>query len=204
VFFGRSRQDRKHLEAAHDPPAIMLVPLIVLAVLAFAGGYLGLPHVLGLGSTIEEFLHPVFAGTTLVAEAESAILEWVMIGAAVVAVAVGAGLAYWLYLARAGLAARWTEGAEWLHNLLFNAYYVDRVYRELIVEPLRAVGRALSGTAEVMGVDRATDGLAELVGAIGAGVRRLQTGLVRNYALGMLAGVVALLAYFLVHRLFGW
>jgi len=205
VFYGKSRLERRRAEGAHDPSALMLVPLIVLAVLAAVGGYVGLPHVLGMGSAMQEFLDPVFAATTLVGEAaESAALEWLMIGAAVVAVAVGAALAYWLYLAREGLAARMARGAEWLYDLLFNAYYVDRVYRELIVEPLRAAGRGLSGTVEVMGVDRAVDGLAALVGMLGEGVRRVQTGLVRNYALGMLAGVVALLGYFLLRTLIGW
>ena len=205
VFYGRSRGERRRAEAAHDPSALMLVPLILLAVLAIVGGYLGLPHVLGLGNAIEAFLEPVFAGTTLTGHAAaSSVIEWLMIAAAVVVVAAGAGLAYWLYLAREGLAARWTKGAEGVHNLLFNAYHVDTVYTTIVVEPLRSVGRALSETVEVMGVDRAADGLAELVGALGTGVRRLQTGLVRNYALGMLAGVVLLLGYFLARILIGW
>ncbi|MBN1657364.1 MAG: NADH-quinone oxidoreductase subunit L [Anaerolineae bacterium] len=204
VFYGRARGERRRAEEAHDPAVVMLVPLIGLAVLAVVGGYLGLPHVVGVGSAIEEFLEPVFAGTILAGEAvESVALEWLMIGAAVVAVAAGAGLAYWLYLAREELAARWTREAKWLHDLLFNAYYVDRVYTEVIVNPLRAAGSALSGTVEVMGVDRAVDGLAELVGMLGGGVQRLQTGLVRNYAVGMLIGVVALLGYFLVRALIG-
>jgi NADH:ubiquinone oxidoreductase subunit 5 (subunit L)/multisubunit Na+/H+ antiporter MnhA subunit len=59
-------------------------------------------------------------------------------------------------------------------------------------------------TVEVRGIDGAVNGLAKLAGLAGEGVRRLQTGLVRNYALAMFAGVVALLAYFIVRAVLGW
>ena len=43
-----------------------------------------------------------------------------------------------------------------------------------------------------------------LINLAGEGLRRLQTGLVRNYALAMLVGVVAVLAYFVVRSVFGF
>jgi NADH-quinone oxidoreductase subunit L len=203
AFLGAPRLDRRVARLAHESPPTMLVPLVALAVLAAIGGYVGLPHVLGLGSAIGTFLEPVFAGSTLVAISEvSASLEWALLAAAVLAVALGAFLAYWVYLARQGLGARLARGAGWLYDLLDHAYYADRVYQEVVVRPLRAAARALAEGVEAAG-DRAVDGLAVLVARAGAGVRRLQTGLVRHYALAMLLGAVLVVAYFLLHGLLG-
>jgi NADH-quinone oxidoreductase subunit L len=120
----------------------------------------------------------------------------------VLAVGLGAFAAYWVYLARQGLGARLAQGAGWLYDVLDNAYYVDRAYQEAIVRPLRAAARGLAEGVEV-GSDRAVDGLAALVARAGAGIRRLQTGLVRNYALAMLVGAVLIVAYFLLRSLLG-
>jgi NADH:ubiquinone oxidoreductase subunit 5 (subunit L)/multisubunit Na+/H+ antiporter MnhA subunit len=51
---------------------------------------------------------------------------------------------------------------------------------------------------EARAIDGAVNGLARLAGLAGEGLRRLQSGLVRHYALAMLAGVVLVLLYFLL------
>ena len=96
-----------------------------------------------------------------------------------------------------------TKSARWLYDIVYNKYYVDEAYTEVFVKPLRALAGALTDVVEP-GIDGAVDGLGWLTGLAGEGFRRLQTGLVRNYALAMLAGVVAVLAYFAVRVLLGW
>ena len=204
AFFGQSRLDKKVERHAHESPAVMVVPMIVLAVLAFAGGYVGLPRVLGVGSAIEEFLAPVFADTTVVHAAGEATVEWLLIVLSIVAVAAGILAAYWIYVRNWGLAGRMTQGARWLYDLAFAGYYADRAYMEGVIQPLRALGDALAGAVEERSIDRAVNGVAELVGVAGEGLRRLQTGLVRNYALAMLLGVVAVLAYFVLRGVLRW
>jgi NADH-quinone oxidoreductase subunit L len=204
VFYGKSRLDKKKARQAHESPATMLVPMVVLAVLAVVGGYLGLPKVLGLGSAVESFLEPVFADTALTVQGEvSVATEWLLVVLSVVAVAAGALAAYWIYLRNWGLAARLTRGAQGLYDLLWNGYYVDLVYDEVVVKPLRQLGEALAETVEKQGIDRAVDGLAQLLGLAGQGLRRLQTGLVRNYALAMLLGAVVVVAYFVIRSVIG-
>ena len=56
---------------------------------------------------------------------------------------------------------------------------------------------------EEQSIDRAVNGLARLVGLAGEGLRRLQTGLVRNYALAMFVGIVAVVIYFIVRSVLG-
>jgi len=60
TFFGQPRD--KHLyDHAHESPAVMTVPLIILAVLSTIGGFLGIPLLAG-GQRLKEWLSPVLGG----------------------------------------------------------------------------------------------------------------------------------------------
>jgi NADH-quinone oxidoreductase subunit L len=205
TFYGRSRMDKKTEKQIRESPPIMLVPLVILAALAAMGGYIGLPRVLGVGSAIDGFLEPVFADSIIPQPTHGvATTEVTLIGVATLAVAVGFLTAYWLYVRRWGLAERLTKQARWLYDLLFNAYYMDEAYNEVVVSPLRSLAGILADVVEVRGIDGMVHGLARVTGLAGERIRRLQTGLVRNYALATLAGVVALLAYLLLRGWLKW
>jgi NADH-quinone oxidoreductase subunit L len=182
----------------------MIVPMVILAALASLGGYVGLPKFLGLGNAIDQFLHPVFAGSTVPPHAaEGVTTEIVLVAVSVLAVAVGFFAAYWIYVRHWGLAARVTRSAQWLYDLVYNKYYVDEAYAEAIVKPLRSLGVVLADSVEIRGIDGTVNGIARFVGTIGEGVRRLQTGMTRHYALAIFAGVVLVVGYFVVRSLVG-
>jgi NADH-quinone oxidoreductase subunit L len=205
VFYGKSRMDKKTERHVHESPPVMVVPMVILAVLAAIGGYLGLPEGLGVGHAIDEFLQPVFADVYLPEPpASGATLEWALMLVSVLAAALGILAAYWIYVRNWGLAQRMTRSAQWLYDVVNSKYYVDEAYREAIVNPLRTLGDVLADAVEMRSIDGAVNGLARFVGLAGEGVRRLQTGLVRNYALAMLIGVVAVLAYFVMRGVLGW
>ncbi|OHB86855.1 MAG: NADH-quinone oxidoreductase subunit L [Planctomycetes bacterium RIFCSPHIGHO2_02_FULL_50_42] len=84
AFFGEKRWD-VHI---HHPGTVMVIPLVLLALLAAVGGYMGVPHVLGGGDRISNFLAPNFGnpevhataepsnkGVALAAEDETAVVE---------------------------------------------------------------------------------------------------------------------------------
>ncbi|NIV31671.1 MAG: hypothetical protein GWN58_19940 [Anaerolineae bacterium] len=130
-------------------------------------------------------------------------MDIVLLVVSVLAVAIGFVAAYWIYIRNWGLGARLTSSAQWLYDIVYNKYYVDEAYTEAIVKPLRMLASALTDTVEERSIDRAVNGLAQLVGLAGEGLRRLQTGLVRNYALAIFAGIVAVMIYFIVRSLWG-
>jgi NADH-quinone oxidoreductase subunit L len=205
AFYGRSRLDKRTERQVHESPRVMVVPMVILAVLAAIGGYVGLPEVLRLGNAIDEFLGPVFAGSKIAHPLSGGVTTEVsLMGVAVLALAVGFFAAHWLYVRKWGMAARLTKSARWLYDILYNKYYVDEAYTEAIVKPLRMLADVLTSTVEVRGIDGAVNGLARLVGLAGEGVRRLQSGLVRNYALATLVGVVAILAYLVLRGILRW
>ena len=139
--------------------------------------------------------------------------------------ALGIGLAHRFYVAQPeiseGLASRFSG----LHRLLLNKYYVDELYgataiagtfaaaRRLWTFDRVAVDGAVNGTGWVTVIsawlsgltDRTVvDGVVNLVGWIvresSHAFRRLQTGLVQNYALLMLFGIFAFVSIYLFVR----
>jgi NADH-quinone oxidoreductase subunit L len=114
------------------------------------------------------------------------------------ALAFGAGglLAGWAIYRRAGLAERLARAAGPLYVLLRNLYWVDELYEHAVIRPFYAVSRFFRGFDRwvVDGLVNATGVTVELTGQV---VKLFQTGLVRNYALMFLLGVVAILWYLL-------
>ena len=53
------------------------------------------------------------------------------------------------------------------------------------------------------GIDAIVNGLAQFTGLLGEGVRRLQTGMTRHYALAIFTGVVVVVGYFVIRSLVG-
>jgi NADH-quinone oxidoreductase subunit L len=169
----------------------MTIPLMVLAGLSLVGGLINTPWRLGL----EHFLEPAFEQWEIhLTHAPEASTQTVLaIVSALVGVAGILGAAY-LYLWRDRSPTE--EGAGW--RLLGDAYRVDDLYGKVFVEGGgRAAGFA-AFTVDQKGVDGAVNGVAALTRRVGERLRPIQSGLVRNYALAVLVGAVALLAWFLV------
>jgi NADH-quinone oxidoreductase subunit L len=180
----------------------MIVPLVVLAVLAFLGGYMGLPHFLG-GSAIEGFLAPIFeegAHHTAEAGAHAANvgLEVAFLGISVVVALAGIGLAYVMYVVRPTVPADLAKSLTSLYRLLSNKYYVDELYMAVVVNPLKDLAVWLARVFDARGIDGLVNGIAAFFGWSGQITRKVQTGSVRNYALSILLGVVVLVGYFVL------
>jgi len=112
--------------------------------------------------------------------------------------AAGLGLAMYRYRMMPVKAEAIGRPRTWLHALLINAYYVDAIYDRLIVRPLYALSVVLARVVDLGGIDGIVNGIGRLVMAWGAGLRRVQSGYVVNYALTMLAGAVVVIAFLLV------
>ena len=110
----------------------------------------------------------------------------------------GIGLATWLWLRRPDQAARLAATFPGLHRLLLNKYYVDELYDVTIVQPVRIVSEdGLWRGMDARLVDGAVNGTGQVVGALSAVLRLLQSGSVKAYAAGTLLGVVAILGFYL-------
>ncbi|WP_460446039.1 NADH-quinone oxidoreductase subunit L [Angustibacter aerolatus] len=185
LFFMTFMGKRRWLEDdhPHESPALMTVPMMVLAV---GSALLGLA--LGPTGLIEDWLHPVVGEHP---DVEPVLAPAVITILTLVLVLLGVGLAYLRYwrddVARtAPVGSLATRAAR-------RDLFQDDVNEALLMRPGQHLTRSLV-FADNKGVDGAVGGLAALIGGLSARTRRLQNGFVRTYALGMLAGVVVLLA----------
>ena len=71
TFYGTFRGTQNQKDHLHESPKTMTTPLVVLAVLAALGGFIGVPHVLGGNHWLERFLEPVFRQSAIHAHGHS-------------------------------------------------------------------------------------------------------------------------------------
>jgi NADH-quinone oxidoreductase subunit L len=180
----------------HESPPIMWIPLAVLAVLAVVGGVINLPQLFGIPAEvalrIEEWLHPVLEfGEADIKGTWAYDNKYLLVVAAVAAVALGAGLAYLIYQRRR---IKPFEPA-----ILLNGWFYDRAVSWFMGNPGRD---AFQGVADFDAkvVDGAVVGTATAVKAAATGGRRTQSGYVRQYGAVIGLGAVALLAWFVLVR----
>jgi NADH-quinone oxidoreductase subunit L len=80
-------------------------------------------------------------------------------------------------------------------NVLANGYYIDAAWSRFVDRVLRPAALLISNGLDRGVIDGAVNGIATLARQSGQGLRRVQTGLVRNYALAIVGGAVVLLVY---------
>ncbi|MBZ5577801.1 MAG: NADH-quinone oxidoreductase subunit L [Acidobacteriia bacterium] len=172
AFFGDYRGHEHH---PHESPPVMMIPLVILAALSLAGGYL---------FKVPQFLAPMFP----LAEApENFTLVAVSVGAGVA----GILLAYVMYVAQPGMADSLASGMKGLYTLVYNKYFVDEIYDATVVNPLVGGSRILLWRfADVGIIDGIANGIGSRARDIGGILRRLQSGNIRSYAAWVLFGGV--------------
>jgi NADH-quinone oxidoreductase subunit L len=199
TFQGESRWDRG--VHPHEAPATMTIPLLVLALLSAIGGFAGIPQSLGGGNAFERWLEPVFAPAMeklAPAVPQGEITEYVLMGLSVGVALAGLYVARMWYLRRKeipGLVVRKVPAA---YRILLNKYYVDEFYEGAVVRPaVRGSELLLWKGIDVNVIDRIVNGAAQITAAAGRGLRLIQTGVVQNYMLVFLAGVVLIVGWLL-------
>jgi len=187
----------EHTHGPHESPWTMTVPLVVLACLSAVGGALNLPFTKPSLDFLTRWLQPVFRGVEEI-PAESFTQGLALSTVALVVGVVGILLGWAVY--RGGLTASGTDpGVDRIGRfgaVLTNAYYLDIGLARFVSGPVTGVARFLSDGVDRRTIDGAVNGVGHLVKSGGGGVRRLQSGLMRNYASWILLGAVTLLIYF--------
>ena len=175
---------------ATESPGIMTGPMLLLAFLSIASGWVGIPEGFGLPipDYFAEFVHPSeFAASTF--NVEEPTFSYALGGISVLVAILGIGLAYALYVARPEQAGALARRFSWLHKFLDKGWYFDDLYGATFVRFAMWLGRATRG------FDRNVIG--GFVGEVGRGtlgtgglLQRLQSGGVQNYALFILLSVL--------------
>jgi NADH-quinone oxidoreductase subunit L len=195
TFFGELRATPEVAAHVHESPAVMTVPLIVLALLSIGGGWVGLPEGWLWGPAIGRFLAPATGHPHL---EHGAVGEGTLMVVATGMAALGAGLAWLFYLRRPELPAQLAARLQGLYSLLAGKYWIDEIYDAFIVRPYVRFSGMLWRVIDQGLIDGAVNGTAAFVVVNGQLWRLAQTGNVQHYALVFLGGAAAALLYYVM------
>jgi NADH-quinone oxidoreductase subunit L len=195
VFFGEARWldhgpgVAAHESASihpHEAPPTMAVPVVILGVLSCIGWLINAPF--GGLDFINKWLAPVFPATIAPPVHVDTGTKWVigLIATAVAVVGLVAGLRAW----REKVDVPALEPA-----VLAHGWYIDEQVAHVVSGPLTRVADDTAFGLDENVVDGTVNGVARLAAATGRQLRRLQTGYVRNYALGIGIGAAAILFF---------
>jgi len=204
TFHGENRTGAEEEQHLHEVPAVMWIPLAVLAGLSVVGGWVQIPEALPLLPTVEAFHHwlePVFHPATEIMAARG-------VHAAHVA-PIGGGEAVWaaastllaaavILLTFRAIVRRKVPAVDappprGLAGILYGKWYIDELYDRLIVRPSLALWRGCWKIVDVGIIDGAVNGVAgslRLVGWVGG---LMQTGRVATYLFFFVTGVLVIL-----------
>ena len=205
TFYGEERFDHHHVHP-HESPVTMTLPLWILAILSVFGGLLGIPKALSGGADInilEHWLEPIFANANSIlashhsdAHHHSLALEWGLMAASLAIAIIGILYATSLYKKSSHKPAEMAAKNKGLYNILWNKYFVDEIYHNVFVAPIYKLSLDfLWKIVDVQIIDGIVNGSARAIAVSAENLRKIQSGIAQNYALMMLFGIVAIIAW---------
>src|ERR1039457_4053526 len=188
VLTFRGNERFREVTQGHDPhesPWAMTTPLVVLAALSIVGGLIDLPWV--HHNSLSGFLDPSFGFLPIIGHASGL----AQTGLALVDVAV----AIFGILAAFSI---WRNGADqprYESSFLENVWHWDDVYDDAIGKPLTVASQFGEDVIEPNIIDGAVNAVAVIVRRSADGLRKVQSGFVRQYALAMALGLAVIVVY---------
>jgi NADH-quinone oxidoreductase subunit L len=194
-------ENEGHAHAPHESPAVVTVPLILLAIPSACAGWVIGTLLYGNffgGSIVFSPQHPVMAAlqeefhgvVPMMLHGMTALPFWFALA--------GAGAAGYLYLVRPDLPAVLRRKAGVLVTILMDKYGFDRFNDWFFAGGARLVGGGLWKGGDVAVIDGFVNGSARAVGWFASVVRTLQSGFIYHYAFAMIIGILVLLTMVLL------
>nr|CAA6829963.1 MAG: NADH-ubiquinone oxidoreductase chain L (EC [uncultured Thiotrichaceae bacterium] len=215
VFHGDERMDDETLTHLHEPPKVVTVPLILLAIPSVLAGYLIGP--VALGDFFSQVLLPAQDGfrdiTTILVDGSkhTAISElqaayhgipgFILHGflsPALWLAASGVALAWYMYMKNDEAADWFYDHFGWFHKLLSEKYYLDAFNKNVLANGALYLGNSLWALGDKLLIDGLIVNGAVKAVSKGAGlISRIQTGYLYHYAFTMVLGVALMVGWIL-------
>ena len=190
-------------EKPHESPAVVWVPLALLAVPSLLIGlYTIEPMLFGdffkgvifvdhhAHPAMEELAHEFHGWQAMAIHALQTKPFWLALA--------GVATSYYFYMVKPAIPAAIKQKASVLYNILDNKYYMDRFNEIVFAGGARLLGGGLWNVGDKGLIDGlVVNGSAKLVGLFSKVVRLFQTGFIYHYAFVMILGVLGFLLYFM-------
>lgn len=188
----RGTETQKH--HLHESPALITIPLIVLAVLAVLGGAMGIPEVLGGSHWLKHFLAPLMNESSHAKHTISHNTELALMAGAVLGAIASILFAYFRFVKGGALPVK--EGEEsGLQKVIYNKYYIDEIYNAVFVKPIMAISLLAYEILDLLVVDGFVNFTGRMAFWKGKQLRNLQSGNIGFYLIVMVLSVCAILGY---------
>jgi NADH-quinone oxidoreductase subunit L len=184
TFYGESKT-----HVAHPPGKVIIIPLIILAILSLVGGFIELPHNFGHLVLFSDLMAPVLPGIT--ASELMAANEWLFQVLAAVVSLGGVFVAYLFYQKSPSLLQNLERStvAMALHRFWHSGWGFDALYDTLFVRPY--VFLASLNKHDI--IDSFYTGLARVAEGFHVMLSQTQSGVLRNYVMGIVVGAIMIL-----------
>lgn len=181
----RGTEEQKH--HLHESPALITLPLIILAILALVGGAISLPG----SSWLNHYLAPVISKPAVHHHLDGT--AYMLMGIAVAGALIGIGIAYAKYIKKGEVPPQDSE-ITGLNSVLYNKFYVDEFYTAIIVKPLYALAAFFRDVTEAA-LSGFIFGLGKVANMLGAEGKTLQNGSIGFYLFTFVLSVCAIIVY---------
>ena len=196
TFFGQPQMGRGEWQKVHESPPSMGFVLLFLGVLSVIGGWVGIPEAFGGGDHFHHWLSGVF-GKMVVHEGmeEGHAAEIILTVVSLLWSLHFAILASVIYAQRREWPTKMAEKFQFLYKLIFNKYWIDELYDFIIVRPLVTLSeKVFWGVIDAKVIDQyGVHGAGRLMIFWNRCVTAVQTGVVQQYLLFFVIGVVLIL-----------
>lgn len=197
TFYGKFRGTGKQLEHLHESPKVMTVPLILLAILSFLGGFINVPALFGGSSAFAEYLKPVLNFRTESTSMHHS-TEWVIMITSIVLIGAVIYYSYKKFFINSDLPAD-EEDMNFLQKIIYKKYYVDEIYNALFVNPYNKISKFLFDLVEQKMINNFVNGIGNVTLIFGKGMKLVQTGNISFYMFLMIAGIIAIVLLNMYH-----
>ena len=200
TFLGGFRGTEEQKHHLHESPALITIPLLVLAVLSVFGGVLNLPHLLthGAAQKLKTWLNPVLEKyQTHMPHELSHSTEWMLIGSTLLVLIIAFVYTYTKYI-KGKVVPESDEAITGMGKVLSSKFYVDEAYDATVTAPVNHLG-----DFTYKWIDRKViDGIVNFTGVIvkkGSDMYgKIQTGNLENYLMYMVIGIIVILGLIIV------
>ena len=200
VFHGKERFDEHTRSHLHESPAVVWVPLVLLAIPSiFIGAYTIKPLLFGdffngviaveeSHNVLGELAHEFHGSVNMAIHAFGTLTFWIMFSGVFVA---------WLFYHKmphipATIAAKMGV----IYTLLMNKYYADDFNQKVFAEGSVKLGESLWKWSDNKLIDGLlVDGSAATVNGFSSLLRKVQTGILYHYAFSMLIGLIGFIGW---------
>jgi len=193
TFHGSYRGDPHTASKIHESPAIMLIPLVVLAILSVIGGFAGIPEILFPKHYVTEFLSPVLKSE---GHHVSHFFEYCLWGITVLALLV---IGYFTFR-RYGTSDKtvFNKTPNSITSILKEKYYLDELYYFVLVAPLKSMGSFFKNVVDRVGIDSVVRFPDNLFRNASIGLKPLNSGIISWYVISMVLGLLCFLLLFMI------